>query len=202
MNEQINLVVVEGALEIPAARKVLRALSLLSEDIQIIDKHGKERFWADAFKYNRAAAAIGPILGITDLNHFPCPSGLIQKHLKQGVHPKFILRIAERELESWLLADTDALAKFLSISPDIFPPNPDEESDPKQTLVNLARRSRKTSLRDDLVPEQGSRHPIGKGYQSRMVEFIEEKWRPLKAQDKSESLRRAIKAIKEATATL
>jgi hypothetical protein len=119
--------------------------------------------------------------------------------LKQGRHPKFILRIAVRELESWLLADSDALAKFFSVSPALFPTNPDDESDPKRTLVNLARRSRKSSIREDIVPEQGSRHPIGKGYQSRMVEFIEEKWRPLKAQDKSESLRRAINAIKEAT---
>jgi len=198
MKEQINLVVVEGALEIPAARKMLMALSLPSEEVQIIDKHGKERFWADASKYNQASATIGPILGITDLDQSPCPGGLIQKHLKQGKHPKFILRIAVRELESWLLADTDALAKYFRISPDLFPPDPDEESDPKQTLVNLARRSRKTSLREDIVPEQGSRHSIGKGYQPRMVEFIEERWRPLKAQDKSESLRRAIKAIREA----
>lgn len=199
MSQQINLVVVEGALEIPAARKMLKALSLPSEEVQVIDKHGKERFWADAFKYNQAAATLGSILGITDLDQFPCPSGLIQKHLKQGRHPKFILRIAERELESWLLADTDSMAKFLNISIDLFPPDPDAESDPKQTLVNLARRSRKTSLREDIVPEHGSRHPVGKGYQSRMVEFIEERWRPLKAQDKSESLRRAIKAIGEAT---
>jgi hypothetical protein len=99
MKEPINLVVVEGALEIPAARKMLEAVGLPSDEVQIIDKHGKERFWADAPRYNQASATIGPILGLTDLDQFPCPSGLIQKHLKQGRHPKFILRIAVRELD-------------------------------------------------------------------------------------------------------
>ena len=201
MNERINLVVVEGALEIPAARKILQALRLTSDDVPIIDTHGKEQFWAKAPKYNQAAATLGPILGLTDLDDYPCPSGLIQKHLKKNRHPKFIVRIAEHELESWLLADTEAMSKFFNISAALFPANPDQESDPKHTLVNLARRSRKTSLREDIVPNQGSRHPVGKGYQSRMVEFIQDRWRPLKAQDKSESLRRAITAIKTATVT-
>ncbi len=198
--KRINIVVVEGALEVPVSKKILADLNLYVEGIPIINKGGNTKFWRDAPKYNQAAATAGPILGLTDLDHHPCPSGLIKKHLRRGKHPQFILRIAERELESWLLADVEARAVFFGISVDLFPFDPDAEFDPKQTLVNLARRSSKKSLREDLVPEQGSKGVVGKGYIPRMREFVEAKWRPLMAQRKSESLRRAIEAIKNATA--
>ncbi|MGH9798836.1 MAG: hypothetical protein ACRD82_00585 [Blastocatellia bacterium] len=201
MSKEISLVVVEGSLEVPAVRKILGTLKLPVEDIRIINKGGCSKFWQDAPKYNQAAASVGPILGITDLDQHPCPSGLIKKYLKRGKHPQFILRIAKRELESWLLADSESLAKFFDISADLFPPNPDNESDPKRTLVNLARRSTRTSLREDIVPDRYSKATVGKGYTPRISEFIELKWHPLKAQNKSESLRRAIAAIRKATTT-
>jgi hypothetical protein len=199
MKQQINIVVVEGALEVPVSQKILSALSLTVEGIHFINKGGNSKFWKDASKYNQAATTAGPILGLTDLDHHPCPSGLIRKHLKRGKHEQFLLRIAEREVESWLLADVEAMARFLDLSVDLFPANPDVEIDPKLTLVNLARRSTKKSLREDLVPETGSKGMVGKGYILQMRRFVEERWRPLRAQHKSESLRRAIAAIKKAT---
>jgi hypothetical protein len=198
MTRTIAIVVVEGALEVMASLKLLRTLHVPTEDLFPIDKMGCTNFWRDAAKYNQAARQC-LVFGLTDLDHKPCPSGLISKHLKNGKHPNFILRIAERELESWLLADIEAMAKYLKLSQNIFPNNPDAESDPKQTLVNLARRSTRTALREDLVPESGSKGVVGRGYVSRMKEFIESKWRPLKAQQRSESLRRAIAAIQSAT---
>lgn len=107
MKKVINLVVVEGALEVPASKKILIALDVFVEGIPVINKGGNSKFWRDAPKYNKAAATIGPILGLTDLDHHPCPIGLIKKYLKRGKHPHFLLRIAIRELESWLLADEE-----------------------------------------------------------------------------------------------
>jgi hypothetical protein len=198
MSRQISLVVVEGALEVPASLKMLNALKIPTEGIVPINKRGRINFWRDVGRYNQAAQQ-GLVLGFTDLNHDPCPSGLIAKHLKQGKHRSFILRIAERELESWLMADATALAKYFRISVSLLPANPDAELDPKQTLINLARRSQWSKLKEDVVPEQGSKGMVGKGYSTRMTEFIEKFWRPLEAQDKSESLRRALEAIKKAS---
>jgi hypothetical protein len=101
-------------------------------------------------------------------------------------------------LESWFLAD-DSLADFLGISKALLPRNPDAEANPKQTLVNLARRSQSARLRSDLVPEEGSSGLVGRGYTSRMTEFIERHWRPSRAQRRSESLRRALVAIRMAS---
>lgn len=198
MTRAIDIVVVEGALEVVASLKLLRTLQVPTENLFPIDKMGCTNFWRDVSKYNQAARQC-LVFGLTDLDHHPCPSGLLSKHLKNSKHPNFILRIAERELESWLLADVEAMARYLKLSQDIFPSNPDAESDPKQTLVNLARRSTRTALREDLVPESGSKGIVGRGYVSRMKEFIESKWRPLKAQQHSESLQRAIAAIRSAT---
>ncbi|HWQ36092.1 MAG TPA: hypothetical protein VNQ79_24865 [Blastocatellia bacterium] len=199
MRRGISLVVVEGLLEVSASLKIMNALQVPAGGIIPINTDGCHNFWRFAPKYNQAAAFIGPILGLTDLDDHPCPGGLIAAKLKRGRHPDFILRIARRELESWLLADTEALSSYLRISPALFPTDPDAEADPKRTLVSLARRSNRTSLREDLVPEQGSKGVVGKGYIPRMTEFIEKKWRPLEAQHKSESLRRALAAITRAT---
>lgn len=197
MKKTIDIVVVEGALEVAAALKLLRALGIPTDDLFPIDKRGCLNFWRDASKYNQAARQ-HLVFGLTDLDRHPCPSGLINQHLVRGKHSNFILRIAKRELESWLLADTEAMARYLRLSPDIFPFDPDAEPDPKQTLVNLARRSTRAELREDLVPARASQAIVGRGYTSRMKEFIESRWRPLKAQQRSESLRRAIAALRQA----
>lgn len=198
MSRSFALVVVEGALEVPASLKLLAAAGAGSVGIHPIDKGGRIRFWKDVPRYNQAAANLGPVLGLAGLEAFPCPSGLIAKHLKALRHSDFVLRIAERMLESWFLAD-DSLADFFHISGELLPRNPDAETNPKQTLVNLARRSRSARLRSDLVPEAGSSGLVGKGYTPRMTEFIESHWRPAKAQHRSESLRRALEAVRVAS---
>jgi hypothetical protein len=198
MTRNFVLVVVEGALEVPASLKLLAAAGAGTEGLHPIDKGGSIRFWKDAPRYNRAAANQGLVLGLADLEAYPCPSGLIAKHLKPSQHSNFVLRIAERMLESWFLAD-DSLADFLGISKALLPRNPDAEANPKQTLVNLARRSQSARLRSDLVPEEGSSGLVGRGYTSRMTEFIERHWRPSRAQRRSESLRRALVAIRMAS---
>jgi len=198
MNRTFALIVVEGALEVPVSLRLLRACGLDIDSLSPINKGGRNAFWKHARRYNNAANKLGLVLGLADLESDPCPSGLIQEHLPSARHPNFVLRIAERMLESWLLADV-ALATFLNISPNVLPRDPDSEANPKQTLVNLARRSRQRDVRNDLVPESGSRGIVGKGYTPRMTEFIEEHWSPTKAATRSDSLRRAIAAILKAT---
>ncbi len=199
MRRTIRLIVVEGALEIPAALKMLEALKIPAAGIFPVNKGGRNSFWRDVQRYNQAAAKLGPILGMTDLENGPCSSGLIKKHLPRGRHRNFVLRIAERMLESWLLADSTALARFLKIPEVLIPTNPDGEINPKLALVNLARRSPLRAMKDDLVPESGSTGIVGKGYTPRITQFIEQAWRPHEASKRSESLKRALAAIRSAT---
>jgi hypothetical protein len=112
------------------------------------------------------------------------------------------LRIAVHEVEAWLLADRERLASYLGISLNTLPEDPDRVPDPKQTLVNLARGSRRKAIREDIVPLEGSGQMVGPAYTTRMIEFIqniERGWRPAVAAELSESLRKCISAVNELT---
>jgi hypothetical protein len=55
-----------------------------------------------------------PMLIITDLDRLPCPSELRARWLQKLTLPgNLVLRIAVREVESWLLADADAIRGLL-----------------------------------------------------------------------------------------
>lgn len=199
MTLPVHLIVVEGRLEVPTSVRLLRDLGLLVEGVHPIDKGGRISFWRDAPRYNQASRHIGLVFGLADLQGHPCPSGLIANHLKPDRHENFVLRIAERMLESWFLADAGSLADFLRISEGLVPANPEGLPHPKRTLTDLARRSTNRSIRVDLVPREGSTGIVGPGYTPRMTDYVENYWRPMEAQHRSESLKRAILALKRAT---
>ena len=190
-----TLVVTEGLLEEPTARKLLDVLGVDHNETRFISKGGKESFWRDAGKYNRAARHAGPVLGIADLEAEPCPSGLIARYLPHGRHPSFLVRVAERTLEAWLLADRHAISRYFGVPIARVPRNPEVLEHPKRSIVNLARQSQKRDIVEDVVPMEGSEGVVGRGYTSRMTLFIRAAWRPHEASVNSESLRRAIAAI-------
>jgi len=108
------------------------------------------------------------------------------------------LRVAVREVEAWLLADRSRLAGFLSVSAGAIPASPEAEDDPKQTLVNLAARSRRRDIRIDMVPRPGSGKNVGPAYTARLIEFIsagDNPWSPVDAALRADSLRRCMSAL-------
>jgi hypothetical protein len=190
----LRVIVVEGALEVPAALRILDALEIGENPPPPIDKRGRTAFWHDIGRYNQAAA-IGPVFGLADLESEPCATAVLQARLPAGRHPNFILRLAVGMLESWLLAHSQALAAFLKVSAALLPRDPDGEEHAKRTLVNLARRSKSRRMREDLVPDPGMSAQVGRNYTARMSEFIYQHWQPLEAQRKSPSLQRALQAL-------
>ncbi len=194
------LVVTEGQLEIPVVQKVFDVLGIEHAETRFVPKGGGNAFWRDVVKYNKAARHAGPVLGIADLEQFPCASGLIVQHLPHGRHPAFVLRIAVRMLESWLLADRQAIASYLRVPVARVPNDPDHLPHAKQCLVNLARQSRKRQIIEDIVPFQGSEGVVGRGYTPQMTNFIRTAWRPNIASVNSRSLQRALAAIQAVAA--
>ena len=108
-----------------------------------------------------------------------------------------IFRAVVRELESWLLADHENLANFLHVSSVLVPLEPEAVSDPKREMVNLARRSRSSSVRSSLVPEARSTAIVGKLYSSSMSNFILNHWDISQAQQRAPSLERCIFRLRE-----
>ena len=88
---------------------------------------------------------------------------------------------AVREVEAWLLADAARLGRFLGVPAARIPLSPDTLRNPKQEMVNLARRSRSRSIREDLVPRPEGGRQVGPAYTSRLIEFVQgaaNGWRP------------------------
>lgn len=144
--------------------------------------------------FNNAAKGT-PFLVLTDLDNCECPPGLINNWLPVPKHNNLIFRVAVREAEAWLLAHRDAFAEFLGISNDLVPIYPDDEQDPKQCLINLARTSRKRRLREAIVPREGTTAKIGPDYNGKLIEFLVNHWNAQQASQNSPSLYRAVQSI-------
>jgi len=190
-------VAVEGFTDEIVVRRILKYVNLRCDLVR--GKNGKSSLLKQLDKFNQAAQYNNWLI-VLDLDQdAECAPTYVQTVLP---NPSLgmLLRIAVREIEAWLLADRESLAAYLGISRDIIPINPDLENDPKLTLINLARRSRKAQLREDIVPRQNSGARIGVGYPSRIQEFVEfskNQWRPEIAETNSDSLRRTIKALQK-----
>lgn len=140
--------------------------------------------------WNSAARGV-PFVVLVDLDRLPCPRYLIESWLGTTQHPNLLVRIAVREVESWLLADAANLSSYLSISARWVPDDPDNLPDPKQALINLAARSRSADIRSRLVPKQGSTARQGRDHNS-LSTFVNSAWDVDLARSKSPSLRRTV----------
>ena len=145
--------------------------------------------------FNKAAQG-SPYLVLTDLDQTDCPITLIQDWLGgQPKHPNLLFRIAVREVESWLLADSRAFSDFFAVDLAKVPQNPDQVDDPKRDLINLVRTSKQKDLRQAIVPEKGSTAKVGKDYNAPLLKFISQQWRVREAMNQSKSLQRTVFAL-------
>jgi hypothetical protein len=132
-----------------------------------------------------------PVFILTDLdNPGVCPRALIDSWLNTPQNPGLLFRVAVVEVESWLLADSQALAAYLGVREALFPKHPDLVRDPKQALINLARKSNRRDLRQDLVPPTGSTARVGRAYNPAMSSFVSDHWSAARATETSPSLAR------------
>lgn len=157
------------------------------------------RFRRDGFGYLKKnvrkfaeVARTSPVLLLTDLDRAACPSSLIQEWMNGADVPNGLLfRVAVREIEAWLLADIDGLSAYLKVSSQHFPRIPDDLSDPKKTLLEIAKRSPR-KIRDEMVGVRGSVSAQGLGYSARLAAFARQSWDLERAAARSPSLRRAL----------
>jgi hypothetical protein len=173
---------------------IRRVLADTDRDYYVGAAYGRSGFGylqSTADKWNAAAAAGTPILLLTDLDHRHCAPELIAGWLRHQCHANLLFRVAVREVESWVLADRQGFAEFLGISDALVPAQPDLEADPKQTLINLARRSRRSALRSSIVPRKGSTAIQGPDYNGCIGDFVRNEWDSNAAKDRSPSLNRA-----------
>ncbi|MCB0764947.1 MAG: hypothetical protein KDB84_09590, partial [Flavobacteriales bacterium] len=114
-----------------------------------------------------------------------------------SVQGRLIFRIAVREVEAWLLADRAGFAEFLGLPVTKIPQAPESLRDPKQTLINLARRIKRRRLAEELIPPVGSSSSVGPFYNDRLSEFVTTKWNVQSASKRSPSLAKALYRLHE-----
>ena len=171
-----------------------RLLSYVDRDYAVGLTYGREGFGylRKTIKgWNRAAKGV-PFMVVTDLDRYPCPSALIRDWLVETQSPNLLLRVAVREVESWLLADAANLARYLDAPEKHVPGDPDELQDPKASLIALAGRSRSKELRSRIVPRIGSTAKQGPDYNSSLSNFVQANWDIRAASLASPSLARTV----------
>jgi hypothetical protein len=186
-------VAVEGPADVPVAHRRLHEVGL--ETGAVYGRNGKKLLDESILGYNEGAR-LAPWFVLRDLNNdAPCPGALIAQRLPSPA-PLMCYRIAVRETESWLLADRERAAAYLSVALSRLPANPEVVIDPKRELVKIARHSKRRAIRDDVVPEKGSTARVGPGYVARITEYVVNHWRPVVAASSSRSLSRRLSALR------
>lgn len=145
----------------------------------------------------RNASHVIPHIVMTDLDTYACPPDLL-RDWGAGVLPsRMLVRIAVREVESWLLADRAGIANLIKVPVVKIPANPDALLDPKQVLLNLARHSRSRRFAAEFVPANGSKAKHGPAYNQHLSAFAAQEWNSALAASASPSLQRSVVRIKE-----
>lgn len=136
---------------------------------------------------------------LTDLDRANC---LVEfRDQWQGGRPlpaSLVFRIAVKEVESWALADHQAMRELVGRK-GVLPTEPDALPDPKQAMLGLGKTAPK-SVRDDLIKTIDGQLRQGVGYNALLTHWINTVWSPERAAERSPSLARARVRLREAAA--
>lgn len=182
---------VEGATDEAVVRRIIDHAGGQVETVY--GKRGKDHLRQKIAGYNNAAC-YAPWIVLVDLDSENCAAQLRGAWLHAPA-PLLCFRVAVREVEAWLMADSETLADYLGVSCSRISSAPERLPHPKEAMVNLARRSRRKSVREDMVPGERSGRRVGPAYPGRLIEYAATAWRPEVAARRSESLRRAIDCL-------
>jgi hypothetical protein len=148
-------------------------------------------------KYNNAAN-YHPFLVMVDSDNVPCGPELIRKWGLTAINPGLLFQVAVREVESWVLSDSESFLSHFQIPISMitkFPSDTDLLPDPKNFLMEMISHSHKMNYKRRILPEKGSTARVGKDYNSSILEFIGRDWQIARAEKKSTSLKRFVKKL-------
>ena len=190
---------VEDVVSESVAQRLIREYAPRLQWVQTIGLTGFGQLKKQMPTFNKIAQYRGPVIVVTDLdNPRSCPIVLIVEWSQDlQLSPSFVFRVAVIEIETWLIADRQRIAKWLTVPETLVPRLPETIPEPKECLVNLASRSRNRRLREAMVPRPGSTRSTGPGYNEYVSAFASDVWNPEAARTIAPSLDRAIVRIAE-----
>lgn len=190
----------EGTLDGVVVKRLLRHVRALPGDLY---RQKKSDLLGRLPGFN-ASARIRPWIVVVDLDHDTgCAPEAVRSWLPVPSH--FMnFRVAVREVEAWILADRERLARYLQVPEARITGTPEAIDYPKEYLINCAKESSSAAIRRGIIPRPGSRRAEGPAYLSLLSEFVndvERGWRPDVASDHSESLERCIRSLQNTIST-
>ncbi len=189
MSSEINLAV-EGVLDEAIMRRLIEDAG--GSVGLVIGRKGKAYLRGKAEGLLRTATGT-PWIVLVDLNsERDCAPGLVTDWIGRSANRRH-LRVAVRAIESWILADRERVAELLGVPGIRVPRGPEDLSDPRRRLLELARRSSKPAIKRGLLPSTGSGRAHGPDYNSALVQFVhgpQQSWRPVVAATSAASLGR------------
>ena len=188
------MLVVEDALSEAVMRRLLGRSSRAFGIERILVTNGVDGIRQRVPAFLNACHVI-PHVVLADLDAGDCAVQLLSTWQLSRLPLELLVRVAVREVEAWLLADADGLAAFLQVSKTKIASRPETLEDPKQTLVNIARRSRSRRLASEIAPSSGSCARTGPLYNQQLSRFASDSWNVDRAALEAPSLARALKAL-------
>jgi hypothetical protein len=185
--------VVEDVLQEVVLQKLL---STYRTDISLMGVSGKRgnNYIREGMKGFSDASKFLPHIVITDLDQKICAPQFLAEWINFDVHPNMLFRIAEKEIEAWILSDREAFSKFIGAPVSKIPADTQTLADPKLHIINLARKSRKKIMKDILPTGSGTQGP---GYNLLLQDFVINYWNPDRAAANNKSLNKAIERLKQ-----
>lgn len=178
---------VEGATDEAVAKRLLDEAGLQTGPVY--RRSGKHSLDPRLAGYN-SAARHSRWLVLRDLDSdASCAPKLVAQLLPR---PSSLMRlqIAVHAVEAWLMGDAESLSAFLGVGRGKIPPRPEVVLDPKRALVDIARQSRRRTVREEIAPPSGSKARVGPGYAAALIEYAARDWRPAVAAAQCDSLAR------------
>lgn len=180
--------VTEDVLSEAVALRLLGEVGIPAQDVQVLGGSGFGYLRSKVGNWKELARRRYVLL-LTDLDQLACPVAMRQDWLgTDPIPPKLWMRIAVREVESWLLADHEGMRQLIG-STGKFPPSPDELPDPKAHLLRLAKQAPR-QVRQELVKEKGAMASQGIGYNTLLCDWVRKSWSAERAAERSPSLAR------------
>ena len=190
-------VVVEGDSDLPIVDAMLRSCGQHVGSVH--GRRGKADIDARLRGY-LAAAKHSRWLVLRDLDHdADCAAGFLEslRRHHSPIETRRMLRLAVRTAEAWLLADEERCAQWLGVARHLVPRDVEALTDPKGSLLQLVKRSRRRDVLQDMAPRGTAR--IGPGHVDQVRRYCRDLWRPSVAAERSPSLAACLAFVRDAS---
>ena len=154
-----------------------------------IDKRGVSNLRRDISRYEQLARNLNPVFCLADTDG-DCIKELLTDWLPASASKRLLLRFAESEAESWVMADRMGFSDAFQVPLNKISSNTDEIVDPKRFLLSLLAKSRRRRLREEMI-SMTDPAKTGTGYNLHLCEFVRSGWSVERACSCSPSLARS-----------